>query len=149
MSTSPSHRYLDVLTIRPSHGKSSVVNKNSHSSLLIEPVLLPNLEHLNMDPLPEIQHNCLFYPNGDKNKNMRNEIEQSIKKHQASILEETLANEPIIKNKYRKFKTNKYKNVKSIEPLFYSKQSDENTKDLIKSIKSNESKLQGIIQVRV
>lgn len=67
------HRYLDVMTVRSSAqaGKSSsfrpnATNPNHHASLLlIEPIVMPNLDHISIDHEINTSEPCLFYPNGN------------------------------------------------------------------------------------
>ena len=43
---SQTSRYLDVMTVRPSQAAALHDSKTPHSSLLIEPILMPNLQHI-------------------------------------------------------------------------------------------------------
>mmetsp|Transcript_13634 Transcript_13634/g.20444 ORF Transcript_13634/g.20444 Transcript_13634/m.20444 type:complete len:144 (-) Transcript_13634:189-620(-) len=138
-------RYLDVMTVRPSQAASSADVKNPHSSLLIEPILMPNLQHIELESSQEFRQNCLFYPNGSKNKQMRKEIESTTKKYESIS---SGINREVKPDKYRVVKKDKYANVKG-PPLFYTKKSDPETIELIKSVKINEIKIAGTVQLKL
>jgi hypothetical protein len=167
-----SHRYLDVLTTRSSQGVRSALtsspttknpstylhgephslsrpetsNKSSHRQLLIEPVLLPNLQHVNVDSLQDLEENCLFYPDGHKNKNIRREIESSVVKHH--ILENSKMKTGKTKDRFRVVRKDAYANAKG-PPLFYGKEKDPEVADLLKQIRSKERKIVNTVQVHI
>lgn len=58
-------RYMDVMAIR----SSSKANKTHQ--LLVEPLVLPEMDHVDVEQTAEISDKCLFYPSGKKNKNLR------------------------------------------------------------------------------
>lgn len=140
-----SHRYLDVMTVRPSQGGVRNV-KTPHSSLLIEPILMPNLEHISIDVHKEAGENCLFYPNGEKNRNIRREIENTVIKHQLNERENEKQKKK--KDKFRVVKKDPYANVVG-PPLFYLKKPDPETENIIKSMKNTQGKIHATVQVRV
>ncbi len=143
---SSGHRYLDVMTVRPSQGGVRQQIRSAHSSLLIEPILMPNLEHINIDVHKEAGENCLFYPNGHKNRNIRREIENTVIKHQLN--ENDKNHDKKRKNKYRIIKEDPYANAKG-PPLYYGKKPDPKTAELLRSMKTNEGRLFSTIQIRV
>lgn len=147
MSTHQPQRYLDVMTTRPSHGKSISTN-STHSLLLVEPVLIPNLSHVNIEPPNEAKQSCLFYPTGEKNTNLRKEIEHVVLKHNQLLQESQIANMRKVKNKYRVFKEDKYANAKG-PPLFYTKASDDSTEALIRSMAMGNDKISSTVRVRL
>jgi len=84
-----SGRYMDVLTMRSTQkadalskiGQSGSSRTNrDHTKLLVEPVLLPDLNHLAVDDAREVDPPCLFYPTGAKNTNMRRSMEDMVRK---------------------------------------------------------------------
>lgn len=81
--TQSNTRYMDVLTVRPSTGASRGNTGNGrttpHSSLLVEPIVLPDMQHVSVDLKEDITESCLFYPTGQKNKNMRRELEVAVR----------------------------------------------------------------------
>lgn len=173
------HRYLDVMTTRPSSGALSqsklklsgggiiggkgiqtmpsthfhaetrdLQNKApcAHSSLLIEPILLPNLQHVHVDTVQDLEESCLFYPDGHKNRNIRREIESSVIKHH--ILENNKVKHVKTKDRYRIVRKDIYRDVKG-PPLYYTKKEDAEMKDLLKTIRNKESKIVSTVQVRI
>lgn len=107
---------------------------------------MPNLEHINIDVQKEAGENCLFYPNGHKNRNIRREIENTVIKHQLD--ESHTEREKRRKNKYRIVKKDLYANAKG-PPLYYSKKSDPQTMDLLKSMRLTEGKITNTVSIRV
>ena len=78
MNPMPS-RYLDVLTIR-SNSVNKMADRNNKHNLLYEPVVLPNLQHLQIDKLHgEVVEDCMFYPTGESNRSMRRTMELAIR----------------------------------------------------------------------
>jgi len=45
----------------------------------VEPVVLPDMQHLSVDTKDEVTESCLFYPTGQKNKNMRRDLEVAVR----------------------------------------------------------------------
>ena len=80
---------MDVLTLRSSQkadalskiglGGSARANRE-HTKLLVEPILLPDMNHLAVDDAREVNPPCLFYPTGAKNGNMRRSMEDMVRK---------------------------------------------------------------------
>jgi hypothetical protein len=140
-------RYLDVMTTRSSHGKS-ITNSSAHSQLLVEPVLMPSLSHVNIDPPNEAKQTCLFYPTGEKNTNLRKEIEQTVIKHNKLIEASFEGKGRKIKNKYRKPQEDKYVNAKG-SPLFYVKSQDRDAESLIRSMRETSGKVASTVQLRL
>ena len=71
---------MDVLTVRPSgasRGNGGVATP--HSLLLVEPVVLPDMQHVSVDLKEDVTESCLFYPTGQKNRNMRRELEAAVR----------------------------------------------------------------------
>lgn len=119
---------------------------SKHTSLLVEPILLPNLQHIQVDNPPELEESCLFYPNGNKNRNIRREIETTVIKHH--IIENSKLKVPKKKNKYRITPIDIYADAKG-PPLVYTKKPDSEMENLLKSIKNNESKILNTVHVRI
>lgn len=179
------HRYLDVMTTRPSNGSALTIRAsslsvgarsrisspttdqihtipsthlhaethnlnfpgtNSHTSLLIEPVLLPNLQHVHVDTVQDLEESCLFYPDGHKNRNIRREIESSVVKHH--ILENNKLQPIKKKDRYRIIRKDIYADVKG-PPLFYTKPEDPEMKNLVKKIRAKEGKILSTVQVKI
>jgi hypothetical protein len=128
---------------------SSFINKpfvssGNHHTLLIEPILLPNLQHVHVDAVQDLEESCLFYPDGRKNKNIRREIESSVVKHH--ILENNNSTSSKKKDRYRIVRKDMYANVKP-PPLYYTKKEDHEMKDLLKSIREKENKITGTVMI--
>lgn len=79
-SGSEKKRYLDVMTSRPS-GAAFGKSYESHTTLAVEPVVIPDLEHLSVDDSIEVYDDCAFYPTGYKNVNMKNTMEETVRKY--------------------------------------------------------------------
>lgn len=118
----------------------------AHNSLLIEPILLPNLQHVHIDNPQDLEESCLFYPNGHKNRNIRREIESSVVKHH--IIENNKLKPPVKKNKYRVLPKDPYANAKG-PPLYYGREKDHDTEDMLKSLRSKEHKIVSTVQVQI
>jgi hypothetical protein len=71
-------RYLDVMTVRTSQG--TLKQSAPHAQLLVEPIVLPDMTHLTVDDTLEVHESCVFYPTGQKNKNMRRTMEEMVRK---------------------------------------------------------------------
>ena len=92
-SPSKSGRYMDVLTMRSTQ-KADALSKigmggsarasREHTKLLVEPILLPDMNHLVVDDAREVNPPCLFYPTGAKNGNMRRSMEDMVRKVNAA-----------------------------------------------------------------
>ena len=119
---------------------------SGHNKLLIEPILLPNLQHVHVDNPQDLEESCLFYPNGHKNRNIRREIESNIVKHH--IIENNRMRTIKMKNKYRVIPKDIYADVKG-PPLYYTKGKDNEAEELIKSIRNKEHKIISTVQVRI
>jgi hypothetical protein len=142
METRSASRYLDMMTLRPSQGMVQQ-NTAAHQELLIEPVLLPNLEHIHVDVSHSQTENCLFYPNGHKNRNMRKEIESTVKRHDEMPEEEKRR-----KSKYRAEVVDQYEHVKGTG-MWHGTKMNKDTKGILKSMKHTQSKLYGTTQIRL
>ena len=140
------HRYLDVMTVRPSQAGVNLDKKSQHGSLLIEPILMPSLEHIVIDHDKNDAEPHLFYPNGDKNKNIRREIEHTVVKHH--LIEHTQIIEKHKKQYFRYVKKDKYANAKG-PPLYYGKKYDPDVDDIIRNMKNTEKKIHGTVQIRL
>jgi hypothetical protein len=70
---------MDVLTVRTSHA-TTTRDRAPHSKLLVEPVVLPDMNHLSVDDTLEVHESCIFYPTGQKNCNMRRTMEEMVRK---------------------------------------------------------------------
>ena len=72
-------KYMDVLTVRNSQG-TTTRDRAPHAQLLVEPVVLPDMQHLSVDDTLEVHESCVFYPTGQKNCNMRRTMEEMVRK---------------------------------------------------------------------
>jgi hypothetical protein len=140
------HRYLDVMTVRSSQAGVNLSTQSSHSTLLIEPILMPDLDHIIIDHEKNNVEPCLFYPNGDKNKNIRREIEHTVVKHH--LIEHSKIVEKKKKQYFRYTPTNKYASAQG-PPLYYGKKYDADADQIIKSMKELEKKMHGTVSVRL
>lgn len=140
------HRYLDVMTVRSSKAGVTLDTKSHHSSLLIEPVLMPNLTHCVIDHDRNDAEPCLFYPNGDKNKNLRREIEHTVVKHH--LIQNSQIIEKHRKEYFRYHPKDKYENARG-PPLFYGKKYDPDVDNILKTMKNTEKKLYSTVQLRL
>jgi hypothetical protein len=118
----------------------------SHSSLLIEPILLPNLQHVNVDNVQDLEESRLFYPDGHKNRNIRREIESNVVKHH--VLENSKMKSPKKPDQYRIVPKELYADVKG-PPLYFTKRRDPEFQQLLKDVRSKEGKILNTIQVRL
>lgn len=145
------HRYLDVMTVRTSQGRVPK-STGSHTSLLIEPILIPSLDHVNIEPPKEMpKEKCLFYPDGHKSKSINREIENAVRSYsliEHSEFNNALGPPPGSANLRPKHKKSKYADLVK-EPLYYKGRKDNETANLIKSIKDNEGKIRGTVTIRL
>lgn len=143
------HRYLDVMTM---HSTASAVTvgrqkqNQQHSSLLIEPVMLPNMDHIQLDSERNLAEPCLFYPNGEKNKNLRREIENTVVKHH--LIERSQEREKKKKDVYRVKSIDKYAHVQG-PPLYYGKKADIETDKMLLKMRKTEKLLDGTVALRL
>ncbi len=121
-------------------------SSSSHNSLLIEPILLPNLQHVHIDNPQDLEESCLFYPNGHKNRNIRREIESSVVKHH--IIENNKLKPPVKKNKYRVLPKDPYADAKG-PPLYYGKGRDPQIEEMVRTIRLKEGKITSTVQVPI
>ena len=140
------YRYLDVMTVRSSQVGAKLDSKSSHTSLLIEPIVMPNLEHIVIDHDKNDAEPCLFYPNGDKNKNIRREMEHTVVKHH--LIDHSQYLEKHKKEYFRYVKKDKYANAQG-PPLYYGKKHDPEVDGLLKKMHNTEKKIKGTIQIRL
>jgi hypothetical protein len=140
------HRYLDVMTVRPSHAGVTKEAKQPHNHLMIEPVVMPDLTHIVIDHDKNDAEPCLFYPNGDKNKNIRREIEHTVVKHH--LIEHSQLVEKHKKQYFRYVKKDKYANARG-PPLYYGKKYDPEVDRIVSRMKDTEKKIVGTVQIRL
>lgn len=134
------------MTVRTSQGGVKQDTKTPHSSLLIEPVLLPNLDFINIEPQKNLAEPCLFYPNGEKNKNLRREIENTVVKHH--LIQHSQHVPKKYKTKFRLKPVDKYADVKG-PPLYYTKKPDPSTEDVLLQMRRTEHKIHSTVQIRL
>lgn len=153
-------RYLDVLTFRPSEGRS--VKLTNNNLLLVDPIVLPELHHLQIDRLNEVSKDkeCLFYPTGHKNKNMKRHMEESIRQYKTTgdihlkTKTKTFTKSFGLKQKELE-KANLLatrNNAKPRQTLFYTRPSDPQTnecKKLIQRCRNNEERMDDILGIKV
>jgi hypothetical protein len=140
------HRYLDVMTVRPSHAGVAKTTKQAHNHLMIEPVVMPDISHIVIDHDKNDAEPCLFYPNGDKNKNIRREIEHTVVKHH--LIEHSQFVEKHKKQYFRYTKKDKYANARG-PPLYYGKKYDPEVDRIVSRMKDTEKKIVGTVQIRL
>lgn len=119
----------------------------AHTSLLIEPILLPNLQHVQVDNPQDLEESCLFYPNGHKNRNIRREIESSVVKHHL-IGNDKLNQKHKRMSRYRIVRKDPYADAKG-PPLVYTKKPDKEMKELLNNLRDKEGKIVGMVSVRL
>lgn len=135
------------MTVRNSQaGVVRDAERSSHSGLLIEPILMPKLDHIVIDHERNNAEPCLFYPNGDKNKNIRREIEHTVVKHH--LLDHAQIVEKHKKQYFRYTPIDKYAYARG-PPLYYGKKSNPELNEIVKKMKETEKKLHGTVQVRL
>lgn len=118
-----------------------------HANLLIEPVLLPNMQHVHVDSQQDLEESCLFYPTGHKNKNIRREIENAVVKHHIIENSRMLASRKR-KEIYRIVRPDPYANAKG-PPLVYTKKKDPEVENLLGRMRHTEGKIEGLVQIRL
>lgn len=133
--------------IAQSHQLANTSSLPTHTNLLIEPILLPDMQHVHVDNPQDLEESCLFYPNGHKNRNIRREIESAVVKHHI------IANNKIIaarrhKDRYRIIRPDPYADLKG-PPLVYLKKKDGEVAQLLQSMRDTESKIHSLVQIRV
>jgi len=141
--------YLDVVTVRQSHGMSRRP-KTQHCKLLVEPVMLPEMQHLTVDDSREVSETCLFYPTGHKNINMRRSMEEIVRK----VMQTDKVPRPTLKTLTVLTPKRKKKVLDAtmpVQPLFYSKRAsasatEDEMADLLGCKKRNEAKLRGVLK---
>lgn len=120
-------RYMDVLTIRSSQ-KSSALSQTgvagsrtskSHALLLVEPIVLPDMNHLTVDDAHEVNAPCLFYPTGAKNMSMRRSMEDMVRKVNAEDKPTRIVKSSLILTSPKKKKV--LDPTMPLEPLVYTK----------------------------
>lgn len=150
------HRYLDVLTVRSSNaglGSSAFTSSYSssdksrqHNKLLIEPIILPSLDHIPVNEDVDDLKPCLFYPNGEKNRNIRREIEHTVVKHH--LINRNNIQEIKGKSFFRVEKIDQYANAKG-PPIFYGRKRDPKFEELLKNVRHVENKIHRTVDVIV
>lgn len=135
----------------PSMGSSVIPSTNpessQHSNLLIEPILLPNMQHVHVDSQQDLEESCLFYPTGHKNKNIRREIENAVVKHHIIENSRMMAAKKK-KEIYRIIRPDPYANAKG-PPLVYTKKKDKEVEGLLGKMRHTEGKIEGLVQIRL
>ena len=113
-----SQRYMDVLTTRPSQSTFKRVN-DPHAKLLVEPVVLADMEHLSLDDPLEVYDDCAFYPTGFKNANIKNTMEEMVRKYSAPAKLTKIPKSDIVLAK--KHPKKKLDPTMPVEPLCYTR----------------------------
>jgi len=140
--SAPAHLHAQVHSLMANQSKQLP----AHSSLLIEPILLPNLQHVNVDNLQDLEESCLFYPDGHKNRNIRREIENNVVKHH--MLENSRIKTVVKKDHYRITPKDPYADVKG-HSLYFTKKKDPEVQQLLKDVRAKEKKILNTTQVRL
>ena len=145
-----------------------------HGYLLVEPVVMPDLQHLSVGNGDDGSNNQLFYPSGAKSKNMRNSLCHSIREIYASAdpilkdhhkynAQEIAAVRKALERDYQTFQSpERFKRLEKERleaianprpiPLVYRRQSDEykqQVKQLLKKVKSKEIDITSLTSIRV
>lgn len=126
---------------------SSKPESTPHANLLIEPILLPNMQHVHVDSQQDLEESCLFYPTGHKNKNIRREIENAVVKHHIIENSRMLAARKR-KEIYRIVRPDPYANAKG-PPLVYTKKKDKEVEQLLGKMRHTEGKIESLVQIRL
>ena len=113
-----SERYMDIMTSRPSQSTFKRVN-DLHASLLVEPVALADMDHLSLDDPLEVYDDCAFYPTGFKNANIKNTMEEMVRKYSAPAkLTKIPKSDTVMAKKPRKKKLDP---TMPLEPMCYTR----------------------------
>jgi len=149
------HRYLDVLTVRSSNaglGSSAFTSSYStdksklHNKLLIEPIIVPSLDQIPIEQDSDDLKPCLFYPNGEKNRNIRREIEHTVVKHH--LINRNNIRETKGKAFFRVEKVDQYANAKG-PPIFYGRKRNPKFEELMKNVRNVENKIHRTVDIVV
>lgn len=131
-----------MMTVSSSRG--STLNKDAHQNLFVEPVRLPNMTHLQVESSWEPREACLFYPSGHKNRQMRNELEATVRSFDVKMNDESNTRPP----SNEKFSRKESKNLKQTAPLHYSRKINSEMKELMRNVRQSEGKIHGTINSR-
>lgn len=145
-----SQRYLDIMTIRASNG--STMSTESHQKLFIEPICVPNMNHLSVDDIEEAKDSCLFYPTGHKNRQMKLEIEATVRSLDpkvSTLSSSTLLEVKEAKTTAAKTSTRNISNVGTANPMthsktplhYYTKKPSAEIKALLGKVRESEGKI--------
>lgn len=148
LSSSTNLSTLNSTTDPTKSALNTMSSGSIHSSLLIEPVLLPNLQHISIDNPQDLEESsCLFYPNGNKNRNMRREIETSILKHQM-ISRSVLRNKTKPKdNKMKIARANPYADVPPSTLYFPKEEKDPQAVEILKNMRKREKAMKNLVSM--
>ena len=156
--------YLDVMTIRSTQPSSleplglKICTANislyclilnfleSHSGLLVEPILLPDMHHVGVDPVSEAKESCVFYPTGEKNSTLGKKIGNDFR--EANMIAETMHSKVSNRPKSRR-KTSLFTPTRPRLGLYASRPVSEDAKRVIMDLRKNESKLTGMVVLKI
>jgi hypothetical protein len=112
----------------------TIVDVDYHSNLLVDPVTLPEMSHLDIPSL-NAEKSRVFYETGEKNSTLSRQIDITFRNtHPIDVT-------PDIKVVRSKAKPKRELVItKPKEKLFYGKKADKATEDMIASIRKNEAK---------
>lgn len=117
--------------------------KEIHSNLLIEPITLPDMTHVEIDNIPN-DDSRLFYVTGEKNTTVSRQVEIAFKNTKIREDEGVIPSIKITKSLQRAPKSPSFP-PKPKDKLFYGKKKDKSTEDLISSMRKNEVKFKAKI----
>mmetsp|Transcript_22973 Transcript_22973/g.23623 ORF Transcript_22973/g.23623 Transcript_22973/m.23623 type:complete len:163 (+) Transcript_22973:68-556(+) len=158
-----SNPYLDVMTIRSSNGSSKICH-DGKTNLLVEPIHLPEMVHVQLDPSrADSQETRLFYATGEKNPNLNKHIENALKnntlEYQEAHIHSSLAHTAHSRTKPSihhilhpsPARSTKKSNSTALIPkpkpeLFHSKKPDRETENMILNFRKNEVKLASMVR---
>jgi hypothetical protein len=135
-----------------------------NTNLLVEPIIFPDLSHVDVGVIVDQEKQNWFYPSGGKRVNMRDEIERTLRNCSQTVESEyeifkartnSQQHQRMLARKNTPSKTARLilrttrKDVKTLnplkEPLFYSKKSDTETKQLLHDLKNSQIKLRNVL----
>ncbi len=145
--------YLDILTVNSTQNTSNRQTVSSGhkavQSLLINPTIVPDLSHIDVDHILDVKDSNFFYASGKKTLTLRNQFVKTIQ-----MCEKDSLNDIKHLKKRTHIKTPEKVDTSLIpkpkDKLFYSNnRGNGNLKSLLNGLRENEGKLSGAITTRV
>jgi hypothetical protein len=130
------YRYLDAMTVRPSEAASRP-RTGMHATLLVEPIVMPNIGYIDVGKNKLSPGKSMFYPNEHKGANLEKSLTNKL--NECSIA----PHRPPVGTKKKKTKVDLVPDVterrKARAPQ--SRKPDDEVKNMISSLRDMESKL--------